>query len=198
MKFYTPDLLERFGSKDDDIADAAHDEIEQRADEYVRHLDAIEMKLPQRLQDLLNQFYLHDARVISHPPLMIADVEWLEHALRSGLPLGWRVFGLGERRLPSYWIPLQLDPPPREILVLQHRYVQIESAEIHESIFEGCHYLDWLYDEVELIETEGNLEFCHSILFTRGFEIRLRFRDFDFATLKPMEIAEELAEVEPR
>jgi hypothetical protein len=95
--------------------------------------------------------------------------------------------------LPSYWIPLELDPPPREVLVLQYRYVQIENVQIHESIFEGCNYIDWLYDEVELIETGGGLEFRHSILFTRGFELQLRFKDFDFATLKPMDIAEVLA-----
>jgi hypothetical protein len=198
MRFYTPDLLERFGSQDDDIADAAHDEIERRSEEYTQHLDEIEGKLPQRFRDLLNQFYLHDARVISHPPLVITDVEWLERASRSGLPLGWRAFGLGESRLPSYWIPLELDPPPREILILQYRGVQIENVEIHQSIFEDCDYLDWQHDEVELIEAGGNIEFRHSILFTRGFELRLRFKDFDFATLKPMDVAQEVAVGQPR
>src|SRR5207248_4085528 len=136
MKFYTPDFLERFGSEDEDIALAAHDELERRSEEYSQHVEEIEGKLPQRFRDLLNQFYLHDARVISHPPLMITDVEWLERALRAGLSLGWRVFGPRESRLPSYWIPLELDTPPREILVLQYRGVQIENVEIHESIFD--------------------------------------------------------------
>jgi hypothetical protein len=53
--------------------------------------------------------------------------------------------------------------------------------------------LGWLYDEVELIQGDGVTEFIHSILFTRGLELRLRFKDFDFATLKPMEVAEGLA-----
>jgi hypothetical protein len=193
MIFYTPELLERFGSKDDDIADAAIDEVEQRADDYVRHGDAIESKLPPRLRDLLNQFYLHDARVISHPPLMITDVDWLERALRSGLPLGWRVFGPREHRLPSYWIPLELDWPPREALVLQYRWVQIENAELHESLFDECPYLEWLHDEIELVQDGESTEFLHSILFTRGFELQLRFKDFGFAMLKPMEMAKELA-----
>ena len=30
MKYFTPELLERFGSLDDDVADAADDESERR------------------------------------------------------------------------------------------------------------------------------------------------------------------------
>jgi hypothetical protein len=128
---------------------------------------------------------------------MITDLEWLEHALRLGLPLGWRIFGEGEGRTPLYWIPLQLDTPPREILVLQYRSVQLENAELHESLFDECPYLEWQYDEIDLVQDGESTEFRHSILFTRGLEVRLRFRDFDFATLRPMEIAEDLAEAEP-
>jgi hypothetical protein len=189
MKFYTPEFVERFRSEDEDIALAAHDELERCADAYSQHLDEIEGKLPQRFQDLLNQFYLHDARLISHPPLMITDVEWLERALRAGLPAGWRFFEEGERRLPSYWIPLELDTPPREILILQYRSVSLEDAIIHESLFEDFSYLGWQHDEIDLVQIGESTEFRHSILFTRGLEIRLRFRDFDFATLKPMDVA---------
>jgi hypothetical protein len=192
MRFYTPEFLERFGSDDEDIAHAAHDELEQCADAYAQHVNEIEGKLPQRFRDLLNQFYLHDARVISHPPLMITDVEWLERALRAGLPTGWRLFEEGERHLPCYWIPLQLDPPPRETLILQYRSVCLEDARIHESLFDECTYLEWQHDEIDLVQTGEKPEFRHSILFTRGFVLRLRFRDFDFATLRPMDVAKEL------
>src|SRR5207244_3245378 len=116
-------------------------------------------------------------RVISHPPLMITDVEWLERTLRSGLPLGWRVFGPGERRIPLYWIPLHLDPPPREILVLQYRSVLLEDVRIHDSLFDECPYLEWQHDEIDLVQAGESTEFRHSILFTRGFELRLRFKD---------------------
>jgi hypothetical protein len=195
MRFFTPDLLERFGSEDNRIASAAQDEWEERAEEYAGKLREIEAELPQRFRDLLDHFYLHDARVISQPPLMVTDLEWLEHALRTGMPVGWRVFGGQGSRIPSYWVPLQLDTPPREVLVLQYRSVQIEDAKLHESLFDECPYLEWQYDEVELIETGGNREFRHSILFSRGLEVRLRFKDFDFATLKPIETPGELAEV---
>jgi hypothetical protein len=198
MRYFTPDLLERFGSEDYQIASAAEDELERRADEHRKTLNEFEAKLPQRFRDLLNQFYLHDARLISHPPLMITDVEWLERALRAGLPPGWRLFEEGERRLPSYWIPLELDTPPGEIVILQYRSVCLEAAIIHESLFEDFSYLGWQQDEIDLVQTGESPEFRHSILFTRGFELRLRFRDFDFATLKPMDVANEFAVGQPR
>ena len=59
---------------------------------------------------------------------------------------------------------------------------------------EECPELEWLYDEVESIPTGRENEFRHSILFTQGLELRLRFKDFDFATLKPIGVATELAE----
>jgi hypothetical protein len=195
MKFFTPDLLERFGLEDDRVARVAQEELERRADAYLQTLHEFEERLPQRFRDLLDQFYLHDARVISHPPLMITDLEWLEHALRAGLPPGWRLFGGEESRMPSYWIPLQLDTPPREILVLQYRSVRIEDAIIHESLFDECPYLEWQHDEVDVVPPGESTEFRHSILFTRGLELRLRFKDFDFAKLKPIEIPGQLSVV---
>jgi hypothetical protein len=61
---------------------------------------------------------------------------------------------------------------------------------------EKCPYLEWQYDEVELINTGRAQEFRHSIHFTNGLERRLRFKDFDFATLKPVERMPVLAEAE--
>ncbi len=188
MKFFTPDLLLRFGSDDGELAQAAQEELEHRAEGYLRSLSEIEPYLPPRFRDLLDQFYLHDARVLPQSSMAMTDLERLEHSLRSGMPPDGE-FG---RRTPSFWIPLQLDTPPREILVLQYRSVEIENAEIHESLFEECPYLEWQHDEVDLVQSGEYTEFRHSILFTRGLEIRLRFRDFDFARLKPMEAAEDL------
>lgn len=188
MNFFTPDLLARFGSDDGQLAQAAQDELESRSDEYLRTLQDIEPKLPPRFRQLLDQSYLHDARVLPQSSMAVTDLQWLEHSLRAGRPL----FGERDRRNTSFWIPLRLDTPPGEILVLQYRFVEIENAEIHESLFEECPYLEWQHDEVELVQSGEETEFRHSILFTRGLELRLRFRDFDFAALKPMEAAAEL------
>jgi hypothetical protein len=90
---------------------------------------------------------------------------------------------------------LQLDTPPRPILVLQYRSAHIEEARRHTSLQdEGCPDLEWQYDEVDLCRSDRGVEFRHSILFTHGLELQLRFKDFDFATLKPMEDAHERVE----
>jgi hypothetical protein len=194
MRFFTPDLLSRFGSGDGQLAQAAQEALERRTEEYLRTLQEIEPKLPPRFRDLLEHSYLHDARVISQPGFVVTDLESLEHSSRVGMPPAWShsyVKGADERRIPSFWLPLQLDTPPREILVLQYRFVLVENAEVHESLDEECPYLEWQHDEVDLVQSGEYMEFRHSILFTRGLELRLRFRDFDFATLKPMESGDE-------
>ena len=53
MKFFTPDLLDRFGSEDDDVAFEANRELEARSEGYLRHLHEIAEKLPQRMRELL-------------------------------------------------------------------------------------------------------------------------------------------------
>ncbi len=95
----------------------------------------------------------------------------------------------------SFWIALELDTPPREVLVLQYRSAVIEEAKLHQSLQEeGCPDLEWLYDVVELIRTDRGTVCRHSILVTKGLELRLRFGDFEYTTTKPIETMPEFAE----
>jgi hypothetical protein len=198
MKFFTPDLLERFGSEDDERALAAHQEFEQRSEEYAQKLLRIELKLPQRVRELQDQFYLHDARVklLTLPdfPRFGSDL-WLYRSMPRGLALGFLAPGEEHNHLPSVWMVLQLDTPPHDLLVLHYQSVLIKEVDRPRPFLEeSCPYLEWLYDEVDLLQTDQGIEFDHSILFTNSFELHLRFRDFDFATLKPMEEPRELWE----
>jgi hypothetical protein len=197
MKFFTADLLERFGSDHDHIALAAQSQLEQRAEEYSRNLGEVELELPQRFRELLDRYYLHDAQVMEHSRLgnvenlSIADPELGACSTR------WKPVEQIDGRLLSFWIVLALDTPPRDVVVLQYRSVLIDGADTHQSLREdGCPYLEWQYDEVELVETGRGKEFRHSILFSNGLELRLRFKDFDFTTLKPIESMSELAEAD--
>jgi hypothetical protein len=192
MKFFTPDLLARFGSDDVQVAHEAQEELERRAEEYLRSVGAIESILPLRFRELLDQLYLHDARIITREASIGTDLERIERSLRTDTPSDWGASPGRGHLFPSFWIPLRLDTPPQQMLLLQYRVVQIERAELHESLFEECPYLEWQYDEIDVARTGETPEFCHSILFTRGFELRVRFKDFDFATLKPMDAAEGL------
>jgi hypothetical protein len=106
MKFFTADLLERFGSDHDHIALAAQSELEQRAEEYSRSLGEVELELPQRFRELLDRYYLHDAQVMEHSRLgnvenlSIADPELGACSTR------WKPVEQIDGRLLSFWIVL--------------------------------------------------------------------------------------------
>ncbi|HYT90200.1 MAG TPA: hypothetical protein VEL76_15940 [Gemmataceae bacterium] len=196
MKFFTPDLLERFGSENDRIALAAQEELEGRSEQYADHLRKIAKKLPPRFLEVQERFYLHDARVVEpvfpwlHPEFLerFHPDLWWDWPLRVRQPEGqpgWR---------PSFILILQLDPPPQEFLVLHYRFARIDEVGGHPPLREEkLALLEWRHDEVELLPSDDRLEFGHSILFTHGLELRLRFRDFDYATLSPLAPLSELS-----
>jgi hypothetical protein len=197
MKYYTPELLAHFGSEDLNVAKTARQELEQKADQYVSHLELIRPKLPPRLAELQGQFYLHDARVMGpvfpwhHPDFMMKPLygPWWD------LPLEVPEFEMDPGRLSSFVLVLQLDPPPQEFLVLHYRLVVLDEVSHHRRLREErWSPLEWLHDEVDLIPSDDHFEFEHSILFTQGLELRLHFRDFDYATLSPLELPNELKE----
>jgi hypothetical protein len=196
MTFFTLDLLERFGSEDDQVALAAEQELERRSQEYLLKLHQIMPKLPARFRELLEQFYLHDARVIPSLSLSVHELSCLTMPGPARFSAPSTLPESGERRWPLFSIGLQLDTPPRNLLVLQYRHTIINHSESHKHLkSEECPYLEWQYDEADVVEAEERTEFHHSILFTNGLELQLRFRDFDFAMMKPMEESRELTGV---
>src|SRR5713101_8057348 len=64
MKYFTPDLIERFGSPDDAVATAADAEWETLNEQYQRHLRHIELELPPHIREF-SHLLLHDAQVRS-------------------------------------------------------------------------------------------------------------------------------------
>jgi hypothetical protein len=194
MNYFTPDLLERFGSEDDRVALAAHDELEQRSVQYAEHLRAIEARLPPRFREMQERYYLHDARVVGpafswwHPDFLLRP--FLEMV---GAPPFWDSRAEEERgRWPSFLLAVQLDTPPREFLVLHYRLVRIDEVRRYRHMGDDrLPFLEWRHDEVELVPTDEPPEFGHSILFSGGYKLRLRFRDFDYATLRPMSLPPE-------
>src|SRR5439155_23566280 len=102
----------------------------------------------------------------------------------------WEMFkGKGfdrSSRAPSFVIALQLDAPPKELLVLHYRGVRFDGPPFRPRWHPRFPFLELRHDEIELAPADGQVEFLHNILFSEGVELRLRFADFDFATLKPM------------
>lgn len=172
MRYYTPKLLERFASRDERIALAAQDELERRAERYADYLHRISPELPSRFRELQDRYYLHDA-----------TVDWPSREFARQLMREKQI------RLPSFVLTIQLDAPPREVLVLHYRDVSVEPVPNQHAA--RAEKTEWRHDEVRLIRAKGRIRFENSILFGDGTELRIQFADFDFAVLKPMQMKSE-------
>ncbi len=166
MKYFRQDLLARFGSRDDAIALSAQEELETQSEEYAKHLHRIRDKLPVRLREFQEQYYLHDARVLmAWPP----DSPTEQYGLPWNGLINW---GAGVKVLytPFASITLELDTPPKELLVLNYRQTRITGWAPFELGGERTPYLEWGHDEIEILEGRNSLEAMHSILFCNGIE----------------------------
>ena len=157
MKYFTPDLIERFGSLDDDVADAAAVEWEEAVTRHEKNLHSIRADLSASLCHLWDNFYLHDAQVLS-----------MGHQLQT------------------FVIVLRLDTPPHDLLVLNYHLSEEPAINTAALPPEQCSTpLAWMYDEVDIVP--GNKNICmHSILFSNGWEVQLRFRDMQVIAAQPV------------
>lgn len=146
--------LQERGDDAMDAADAAWEEAVQRYDAYVQ---SIRPEMPESVRELVDGFFLHDARVLS----------------------------MG-RRGDTFSISLQLDVPPNELLTITYALAgapEIEQ-ELFPWVSPGATPA-WLYEEIELIHQGEQSHFVHSILFGNGWEARLPFREVCLATAEP-------------
>ncbi|HEV2945955.1 MAG TPA: DUF4085 family protein [Gemmataceae bacterium] len=160
MKRFTPELLFKFGSEDDQVANSASAEWDKTHQAYVEHLDSIQQKLPKSVQMLLNDYCLHDAKVVS--------------------------MGRDER---LFSILLQLaEPGDKGVLgiLLTYKLVSQPRFKRHASLADEGVPLEWLYDELDLLDDgddpwkeETFQIFTHSILFTAGRELQLDFYELE-------------------
>jgi hypothetical protein len=149
MKYFTPDLLLRYGSEDDATADAAHREWERKSRQYQERLDAVRPLLPRAARSLLRRYCLHDARV-----------------LMLGIP----------RDDLALSLVLELDDATGTAVQLVYDLVRKPRLRKHPELAERGAPLEWLYDEFDVEEGKEGKVFTHSILFTGGQELRLAFR----------------------
>lgn len=158
MNFFTPELYlaqQVFDTTAMDAADATWDEAVQRYDAY---LQGIRPQLSESVRQLLDGFYLHDAKVLS----------------------------MG-RRGETFVIVLQLDTPPHEVLTVTYHLAgkpefkpDVLPAE-HRSSQPA-----WLFEELKLISEGDRPGFEHRILFSNGWEVRLPFDDVRMTTVHPL------------
>lgn len=150
MKYFTLDLLARFGSTDDAIADAAHREWDAVHEAYLERLRAIRTRLPKSVRNVLKSFCLHDAKVLT----MTFD----------------------EKPFFSIFLEIRNPGKPRDrFLELRYRVTSRPVFSRHRPVLEdGAPFRWWLYDEMDVTD-ENRYEFTHSILFTGGYELQLFF-----------------------
>jgi hypothetical protein len=150
MKYFTRELIERFGSPDDDTANAADAEWEDAVDRHENQLEAIRERLPTSLRYLWDNFYLHDADVLA---------------------MGWH----GQ----TFVVVLRLDVPPKDLVILNYQLVEEPLINTEALPPEACcNYMQWMYDEIGWVEGEKTYA-THSILFCNGWEVELHLRDLE-------------------
>jgi hypothetical protein len=158
MKYFTPELLTRFGSPDDRVADAAQAEWEAATAKYQKHFRSIERQLPKRLRGLLRRYSLHDATV--------------------------SFAGVADEVID---LTLKLDTPPRETVFLRYRLVSDVQMVAHVVPgHDTTQVLSWLYDEID-IAGEGVFPIIEQrILFSTGLELTIQFQDLSYSTARTL------------
>jgi hypothetical protein len=150
MKYFTPDLLERVGSLDDEIADAAHEEWERALVRCRRRWQKIKAAFPRAVQRFeAESVCLHDAQVLSMG--------------RQGY---------------TFVIVLKMEPPSDEMVLLT--FDLAGDPRIDPTAVAGHgddHFVTWMYEEWDL---DRNQKCQLEVLLSNGWSVRLPFRDFQY------------------
>ena len=148
MKYFTPELYMRGQSLDDDEQDAVDAEWEDAVTRHEEQLQALRPQLALSLCYLWDNFYLHDAQVLS----------------------------LG-RQGPTLVMVLRLDVPPQELLLLNYQLAEEPRIDTEALPLEGrSSPVQWMYDELGLLPDQTDIS-THTILFSNGWEIELHLRE---------------------
>jgi hypothetical protein len=150
MKYFTPDLIQRGNSRDDDVADAASEEWERAIVRSERRWKKIRSAFPAAVQQFNDdQICLHDAEVLS---------------------IGQE----GDR----FVIVVEPEPPARTVVLLTYTLdgePVIDPTALPDR--EGVSRPLWMYEEWDLDRQKRCL---FEVLLTNGWSVKLRFRDFQY------------------
>lgn len=156
MKYFTPELY-LLGQADDEETAVAADRLWEEANaRYEQRLAEISQDLPENVR-AFNELLLHDAQVVSL-----------------------------SRRGEQFVMVLHKDIPPRDLVTIT--YTLVGEPVVNQKALPGERgpVMEFLYDELDAIEEGGQEIFTHSMLFSNGWEVQLRFRDLQFALAEPI------------
>lgn len=157
MKYFTPELYLRGQATDPETANEVDRLWDEALEHYERRLAEVRAALPEHLR-AFNDLLLHDARVES----------------------------IG-RRDGELVMVLRKDIPPRDLVTVT--YALVGEPFIDREALPPEHrsnVMEFLYDELDAIEEGEQKVFTHSILFSNGWEMQLRFRDLHFTLAEPI------------
>jgi hypothetical protein len=150
MKYFTPALLNRFQSPDDDVFAASHDEWDRAIVRYNRRWEKIKRAFPEGVRRLdKERVGLHDARLVS----------------------------MGQQG-ELFLFVLHPEPPAQSVVALTFTLdgpVTIDQAALPG--WQATEYVVWLYEEFDLDRQKRCL---FEVLFSNGWSVKLRFRDFHY------------------
>jgi hypothetical protein len=156
MKYFTPDLLNRVRSHDDDVSGAADDEWERVTKRYHRRWKKIEPAMPDRL------------RRFEQEPICLHDAE---------------LFGMGQQG-DQFVMLLGTEPPDSQPVALT--FTLAEEPTIQTGTLTNARQgkpIYWLYEEWDLDRRKRpTLE----VLFGNGWVLKLVFRDFHYLVAEPL------------
>jgi hypothetical protein len=157
MKFFTRELLERYGSQDDMVANAADAEWEAVLERYERYLQSIEGQLPEPIREF-TKLLLHDAIV-------------------------WSI----ARQANKLIMVMHKDIPPRNVVILTYTLTQEPAIDKEAlSPEHRGPIMDFQYDEFELVSGGDRPIYSQSIVFGNGWEMSLRFSDVQVTLAEPV------------
>jgi hypothetical protein len=159
MKYFTPPRYVALQDfSSDEAMNRADADWEQAGDRYDAYYRSVQEQLPAGFRKLVEGYYLHDAIV--------------REIVRQGNEL---------------LVLLQLDPPPRELLLL--RYHLAGDPVIDREALPEPHRsqgpVEWMHDEVELLDREPT-RCIHSVLLSNGWEARVPFHDVQVEPAEPI------------
>jgi hypothetical protein len=199
MRYFTPDLIAKGQSKDDDVLDRQERLWEEANERYRSYLEQARPYFPKGLKRLTSHYYLHDARVLSmaqrgHHLILLLQLDTPPHPL---LELRYRLlWGLevGLDALPPIcrgkgpamcWLYSEITKLSNEQVVTRsHDWVNRKWFDLVQRSSPAA-----APARAEGEPPNGSAEWPfwqHSILLSNGWELTLAFRDVEAEEMTPI------------